>query len=43
MKYRGETDLKGGGKKSTYWLLGKDGFHKDLPKSDFNNDFNTDE
>lgn len=34
MKYRGEVDIKGGGKKQTYWLLGKHGFNKDLPKTE---------
>lgn len=32
MKYRGEIDLKGRGKKPTYWLLGKEGFGKELPQ-----------
>uniref|UniRef100_T1JRQ1 Guanylate cyclase domain-containing protein n=1 Tax=Tetranychus urticae TaxID=32264 RepID=T1JRQ1_TETUR len=32
IEYRGEVDLKGRGKKSTYWLTGKDGFNKCLPE-----------
>ena len=31
MSYRGQVDLKGRGKMPTYWLLGKEGFDKDLP------------
>ncbi|XP_043283814.1 retinal guanylyl cyclase 2 isoform X2 [Venturia canescens] len=31
IEYRGRTDIKGKGKMPTYWLLGKQGFDKDLP------------
>ncbi|XP_075235851.1 retinal guanylyl cyclase 1 [Lycorma delicatula] len=31
LEYRGETELKGKGKMHTYWLLGKQGFNKELP------------
>jgi class 3 adenylate cyclase len=29
--YRGEVEMKGKGKQSTYWLLGAKGFNKKLP------------
>ncbi|KAL0114110.1 hypothetical protein PUN28_011433 [Cardiocondyla obscurior] len=32
IEYRGPTDVKGKGKMLTYWLLGKQGFDKELPK-----------
>ncbi|XP_071631245.1 retinal guanylyl cyclase 2 isoform X1 [Temnothorax longispinosus] len=32
IEYRGPTDVKGKGKMPTYWLLGKQGFDKELPK-----------
>ncbi|XP_043264034.1 uncharacterized protein LOC122404161 isoform X3 [Colletes gigas] len=32
IEYRGSTDVKGKGKMPTYWLLGKQGFDKELPK-----------
>ncbi|KAL3281129.1 hypothetical protein HHI36_004351, partial [Cryptolaemus montrouzieri] len=31
LEYRGPTEVKGKGTMHTYWLLGKDGFDKDLP------------
>ena len=31
IEYRGSTEIKGKGKMPTYWLLGKQGFDKDLP------------
>ncbi|XP_066588418.1 retinal guanylyl cyclase 2-like [Prorops nasuta] len=31
IEYRGPTDVKGKGKMPTYWLLGKQGFDKELP------------
>ncbi|XP_043477214.1 retinal guanylyl cyclase 2-like isoform X1 [Leptopilina heterotoma] len=31
IEYRGRTDVKGKGKMPTYWLLGKQGFDKELP------------
>ncbi|XP_071536423.1 LOW QUALITY PROTEIN: uncharacterized protein [Panulirus ornatus] len=31
LEYRGLTKLKGKGEMNTYWLLGKDGFKKELP------------
>ena len=31
IEYRGRTDIKGKGKMQTYWLLGKQGFDKELP------------
>lgn len=31
LDYRGITELKGKGKHKTYWLVGKDGFDKELP------------
>ncbi|KAH3804795.1 hypothetical protein DPMN_133085 [Dreissena polymorpha] len=30
-RYRGEVELKGKGMAKTYWLVGKDGFDKELP------------
>ncbi|XP_053981020.1 uncharacterized protein LOC128877602 isoform X2 [Hylaeus volcanicus] len=32
IEYRGSTEVKGKGKMPTYWLLGKQGFDKELPK-----------
>ncbi|XP_032677581.1 retinal guanylyl cyclase 2 isoform X3 [Odontomachus brunneus] len=32
IEYRGPTDVKGKGKMPTYWLLGKQGFDKELPR-----------
>ncbi|XP_060516642.1 retinal guanylyl cyclase 2 isoform X2 [Cylas formicarius] len=32
IEYRGLTDIKGKGTMDTYWLLGKDGFNKNLPE-----------
>ena len=32
IEYRGRTEVKGKGKMPTYWLLGKQGFDKELPK-----------
>lgn len=32
LEYRGETELKGKGKMPTYWLLGKEGFDKEIPE-----------
>ena len=31
LEYRGLTKLKGKGEMNTYWLLGKEGFNKELP------------
>ena len=31
IEYRGPTEVKGKGKMPTYWLLGKQGFEKELP------------
>ncbi|XP_076752601.1 retinal guanylyl cyclase 2 isoform X1 [Xylocopa sonorina] len=31
IEYRGPTEVKGKGKMPTYWLLGKEGFDKELP------------
>ncbi|GLH04449.1 Guanylate cyclase 32E [Gryllus bimaculatus] len=31
LQFRGLTELKGKGRMPTYWLLGKQGFHKPLP------------
>ncbi|XP_046379900.2 retinal guanylyl cyclase 2-like [Haliotis rufescens] len=32
LQFRGETELKGKGKAPTYWLVGKEGFDKELPE-----------
>ena len=31
IEYRGLTEIKGKGEMTTYWLLGKEGFDKELP------------
>lgn len=35
IKYRGEVEMKGKGKQTTYWLLGRHGFDKSIPSPFF--------
>ena len=31
IKYRGEVEIKGRGKQTTYWLLGRSGYERKIP------------